>query len=297
MQPDSFLYYVGVDGGGTHCRVRIVDANGRCCAEAQGGSANLYQQGYNALRTIEDTIAQAFTQISLAPDALPVTLARTSVGLGLAGAELPESQALIAQWQHPYSRIQVNNDAHIACLGAHSGEEGGLVIVGTGIVAWAIQHDRTIMLDGWGFPLADQGSGAWLGMRAIQESLRASDGVRPRSPLTDRILAHFGQTPRAIPGWARDAHSSDFGQFARWVVQAFENGDALAQQLVQEQAYAVGLLVQRLANLNVSRIALLGGLGPFVGTELVSHLRPLIVPAQQDPLAGALLMIRQEAKP
>ncbi|WLD58794.1 hypothetical protein NFC81_03115 [Salinispirillum sp. LH 10-3-1] len=287
----QYPYYVGIDGGGTQCRARLIDHQGTVLAEATGGSANLYQHATGAIANIEATIRQAFQRANLPPELQQ----QTAVGMGLAGAELPESAAFVAQWQHPFAALKVQNDAHIACLGAHGGRDGGLVIVGTGIVGWAIVEQQPTMLDGWGFPLADQGSGAWLGLRAIQETLRATDGIRAHSSLTQRILAQFDHQPRNIPGWASTARSGDFGQFARWVVEARADADPLAVALMQEQAEAVGLIVQRLADMNVQRIALLGGLGPFVGTELVSHLRPLIVPAQQDALAGALLMIKQEA--
>lgn len=285
------LYFVGIDGGGTQCRARLVDRRGTVLAETSGGSANIYQHAEGAVTNIEATIRRAFNQANLSTD----LLSQTAVGMGLAGAELPESQAFLAQWQHPFATIKVQNDAHIACLGAHNGQDGGLVVVGTGIIGWAIVDQQPTILDGWGFPLADQGSGAWLGLRAIQETLRANDKIRPSTPLTKRILAHFDNQPRTIPGWASTARSGDFGQFARWIVEARAHADPLAISLLREQAEAVGLLVQRLADMNIDRIALLGGLGPFVGTELVSHLRPLIVPAQQDALTGALLMIKNEA--
>ena len=33
-------FFLGVDAGGSHCRSRLVDANGRVLAEAQAGPAN-----------------------------------------------------------------------------------------------------------------------------------------------------------------------------------------------------------------------------------------------------------------
>jgi glucosamine kinase len=32
----------------------------------------------------------------------------------------------------------VTTDAHAACVGAHRGEDGGIIIIGTGTVAWAM---------------------------------------------------------------------------------------------------------------------------------------------------------------
>lgn len=287
----KFSFYAGVDAGGTQCRVRLTDPAGQRLAETTGGPANLYQQGEQAFRHITVAIDQALASAGFAH----IPHERVAVGIGAAGAELPESQALVNQWQHPFGRVVVQNDAHTACLGAHKGADGGLVIVGTGIVGWSIQGSASQMLDGWGFPLADQGSGAWLGMRALQETLRSSDGIRSPSPLTARILAHFGQMPRRISSWASTAKSADYGFFARWVVEAAADGDPLAAGLRQEQADAVSLLLHRLIDLGVERIALLGGLAPFVEAVLATGLKAHLVPPQQDALTGALLMVRSEA--
>ncbi|TGG94231.1 N-acetylglucosamine kinase [Natronospirillum operosum] len=283
--------YVGVDGGGTGCRGRLENAAGDCLAEASAGPANLYQQREQALVAVEQCVDTLLRSAGIGPQGQ----SRVHAGLGLAGAELPSARQLVAGWQPPWASVQVVNDAHVACLGAHQGQDGGLVVVGTGIVGWAIRAGQGQILDGWGFPLADQGSGAWLGQRALQLTLRASDGMVPETPLTRHLLARFADNPRRITEWAATARSGDYAHYARTVVEYADQGDAAAETLLQEQAREVGLLVQRLLDMHASPVALLGGLAPAVSAHLPAALTRFLVPAREDAIAGALYFIRQNA--
>ncbi|HAB26036.1 MAG TPA: N-acetylglucosamine kinase, partial [Pantoea sp.] len=38
----SSPYYLGIDGGGTRCRARLIDAQGKVLAQAEGGPANVF---------------------------------------------------------------------------------------------------------------------------------------------------------------------------------------------------------------------------------------------------------------
>lgn len=281
--------YAGLDGGGTGCRARLVNASGRVLAETSGGPANLYQQGRLALQAAEQCIRRLLQEAGFEPRVQH----RVHAGLGLAGAELPSSQRLLADWNPPWASVEVVNDAHIACLGAHEGADGGLVVIGTGIVAWAIQGGQGRILDGWGFPLADQGSGAWLGQRALQQALRASDGMLAHSALTRSLLLAYDNAPRTITEWAATATSGDYARHARAVVDHAAQGDPIAGALLDEQAKQVGLLIDRLCELEATPVALLGGLAPTVQARLPARQAQCLTPARQDAMTGALYLIKR----
>jgi glucosamine kinase len=62
-------------------------------------------------------------------------------------------------------------------LGAHGGGPGAIVAAGTGSIDEALRHDgEHVSVGGWGYPVGDEGSGAWLGMCAMREAQLASDG-------------------------------------------------------------------------------------------------------------------------
>jgi len=60
---------------------------------------------------------------------------------------------------HPFRSIVYAHDATVACIGAHGAREGGIVIVGTGSVGFAVVGGREVRVGGYGFPISDEGSG------------------------------------------------------------------------------------------------------------------------------------------
>lgn len=283
-------YLVGLDGGGTGCRARLQSAEGVTLAEATGGPANLYQHPDHALKTIKTCIDDLYRQAGL-PDKFA---SETGVALGLAGAEIESSAERLRLWQHPWARLVFANDAHVACLGAHKGADGGLVAVGTGIVGYAITNGQGQLFDGWGFPLADQGSGAWLGQLAVRAMLRAWDGMAPESPLTRRILSTFANAPRTVPDWAKTATSRDYAHFARWVVEAADEHDPVAQSLLDLQASEVAILLRRVKAQTSGPVVLTGGLAPFIATRLPDTLKAVLVAPKEDAVAGSLYLLRAD---
>ncbi|WP_119393443.1 BadF/BadG/BcrA/BcrD ATPase family protein [Salinibius halmophilus] len=284
----DFLY-VGVDGGGTSCRARLQDANGNTIGEGLSGSANVYQNPEGTLVSIIDAVDQALVAAGFTPD----DKARVHAGLGLAGCEITTSQKFLDAWDHPFASMVYQNDAHTACLGAHGGENGAMLIIGTGIKGWLIEGEDIHGWTGWGFPLADQGSGAWLGLRVLQETLRAVDGLREHTGVTKEVLEKFDGDASQIAVWAATAKSGDYGQFAPLAVHNKKNGDAVAVQIMQEQADIVAEMLDQMISRTNGKIALLGGLTPFVKENLPQHYLQHFVDAQDDAQTGALAMIRR----
>ena len=59
---------------------------------------------------------------------------------------------------------------------------GAILIAGTGSAGLIYREGRLRTCSGRGFPISDLGSGAWLGLRAIQQSLLCHDGILPPAP-------------------------------------------------------------------------------------------------------------------
>ncbi len=166
---------VGVDGGGTNCRVRVRHVDGSLVGEAQGGTANVFAGLDAALDTIVDTTRQALERGGL--DA--ADLSRCTVGLGLAGANVPSVAEALHARRLPFAAFGLETDAVTACRGAFAGGEGGIAILGTGTAYCVRARGALTLLGGWGMLVSDQGSGADLGRRALAEALLALDGARP----------------------------------------------------------------------------------------------------------------------
>jgi len=278
----SPVLYLGVDGGATRCRGRLRDASGAVLAEAEGPAANAYVGFDTAVAVVRDVIARCLSDMK---DTTCVSL-----GLGLAGISSPADSARFAAALPGFADVRVANDATTACLGAHAGADGGLLIAGTGSAGIARVAGREAIISGRGFLLGDDGSAARVGANALRAALRAHDGLQPHSALTRDIMAHFGDDPVAMTRWALTARPGDYGAFAPRVLEAAARGDVVALPIVEAATRAIGALAAAITALGAARIAMVGGLGaairPYLPPELNAQLRePLF-----DPTDGAVLL-------
>jgi glucosamine kinase len=283
--------FVGVDGGGTKCRIRLRGAGGDLLAEAQGGLANLYSDKKTAIATILTTIAEAMAKAKLEPE----DRRHMHVGLGLAGAVTDETTAAVRRALEPFASISVDVDAYAACLGAHDGADGGIVIAGTGSAGLALVGGQRHWIGGFGFPLGDQGSGAIIGRGALRRAALSLDNLIPSSPLLAEILDEFKCDRDVFADWARHALPRDYARFSPRIFAAAALGDRYGLELVQDAARAIARLATELLARGAPRIALVGGLAKPLAAYLPPELKPSLTEPKRDPLDGAIMMARRAA--
>ena len=282
---------IGVDGGGTGCRARIADVEGHALGAGEAEPAAVRLGIDRSLAAVEGAAWAAAADAELPPDALSGMDAVVGLaGIGRKGV----LEALIAR-PHPFHSVKYMNDATIACLGAHQGHDGGIVIVGTGSVGLAVLGEREIRIGGYGFPVSDEGSGADLGLNAIRLALRAHDGRVAATRLTRAVMARFGDDAFEVVAWMDDATATDFAKFAPLAMDCAEDGDSIGRQIVEQAANEIGRLVQRLVQFGALRVALLGGLAPRMEPWLSPDIRDRLVPAEGDAIDGALCVARMRA--
>ena len=125
--------------------------------------------------------------------------------LALAGACEPVSLAEFQKYGHPFKAAVYTTDSHAACVGAHRGGDGGVVIIGTGSIGEAIVEGKRHRVGGWGFPVSDEGGGAWLGCEVARRALWALDGRAPWTPLLKSVAERFDEDPHAMVRWMSGA--------------------------------------------------------------------------------------------
>jgi glucosamine kinase len=284
--------YVGVDGGGTHCRARIRDASGRLIGEGQDGPANVRLGSATAMASIVQA-AKAAAAVGGLPEA---ALGRAAVFMGLAGAiDDARCQALLAE-PHPFSQVQLDTDAYIAWAGAHGGRDGGIVILGTGSAGLAVVKGKRFNVGGWGNVLSDDGSGKDIGEHAVRRALWALDGMAAMTPLAAAILDRFDRDQNKMVTWGDQARPTDFAQLAPLVLEHAARGDALGKEVMEHAAAGAARLAQRLLDVGAPRIALLGGLAAPLAPWLPQAIRTKLVQPEADALDGAILLARQAAE-
>jgi len=281
--------FLGVDGGATACRARIVDADGRRLGEGRGGRAN-------TRLGIERAFAAVIAATEQALDAAGLTrgqIAGLHAGLGLAGLSLAADVAAVEAHPHPFASMSVNTDAYAACLGAHGGADGGIFIFGTGSAGCAIVGGETVTVGGWGFDLSDDGSGARVGLAALRLALLGQEGVIPQTALGRTLLARFDDSPEQAVLWAASAEPADFGALAPLVAEQAAGGDAMATTVMREAGAGAGRLIATLRDKGAARIALVGGFADEIEPWLADEVRACLVAPQGDAMDGALLMARR----
>ncbi|RED51594.1 BadF/BadG/BcrA/BcrD ATPase family protein [Aestuariispira insulae] len=280
--------FLGIDGGGTNCRARLVDADGTVLGEGRAGPSNTTLGIDQAFGEILKAAYAACDQAGLDKS----TFSHTHAGFGLAGLPDGRDRNRLLNYPHPFASLAVNTDAHTACLGAHGGRNGGIVIFGTGSCGYAILEGRGHNVGGWGFRLSDHASGAWVGKRAVQAALQSFDGILPPSTLAEDIMAEFANSAEQAVIWAETARPVDYGAIAPKVVSRAESGDALARNLMLQAAEEATHLIQAVAAKGVAQIACLGGFFKYLSPWLPDKINHLLVTAKGDPLDGAIRMAR-----
>lgn len=285
------LLLLGIDGGGTHCRARLTTFAGQILGEAVTGPANLRLGLGPSFSSVFEAVGHCLNQSKL-PQA---NLARTVACLALAGASEPRHLAAAQEQKHPFHKTVITTDAHAACIGAFGERDGGIIVAGTGTVGWSIVNGQTYRVGGWGLPLSDEGSGAWLGGEALRRVLWAWDGRISWTPLLRALFANFDNDPHAIVDWGAAASPRDFGSLAQAVVDHAASADAVATELMQLAAAHIDALAVRLIASGATRLALVGGFGPSLRPWLATKTLSQLVEPEGDALDGALRLARSAA--
>lgn len=306
----TFDYLIGIDGGGSKTTVRIAGPDGKVLAEASAGPSALAHGVEKAWPAILDAIRLAFGSANLAmPD-----YAKLAVGIGLAGMNVAHWAEQFRAADPGFGALRVEIDAATTLLGAHRGQPGAIIAIGTGTIGAAINPDGSQhIVDGWGFPSGDDASGAWMGLRAINQVQRFLDGRAPSGPLALDVIAFCvgsggvlpehddqdqgqgqsqGQATReAVLNWLTHANQNLFAQLARLVVK-HASDDPAAHEIMTAAGAEIGLMAQALDPSEKLPLALCGGLATSLRPYLPATLQKRTVPPWGDAASGALLMIQ-----
>ncbi len=282
--------YIGIDGGGSKCHAVLYREGEGIIGTGVAGPANPLQGYERALESIAEAASMAAADAGLPADALGTMVA----GIGLAGLNLSDQYERMEQWAHPFARAYLATDLEIACLGAHDGEDGGVVIVGTGSSGYVRVGERVRIIGGTGFPAGDTGSGAWLGLRALQAVFEAADGLAPATSLVSLVERHFGVSGRGIAERIAGAPTSVYAELAPLVFDAARAGDAVAESIVGAGAEFLGRMVRKLRESGPPRLSLIGGVAPSIHDWLDKDVRLALSPPLAPPAMGAVLLARAE---
>ncbi len=277
--------FIGIDGGGTKCRATVFSKQHGVIGTGLGGPANPL---HGLERTLESIMVS--TQLAVKDAGLQSNTVNDLVaGLGLAGVNLPGLYQQISEWHHPFKKMFLTTDLHTACIGAHEGHDGAVIITGTGSCGFSYVNGKSTTYGGHGFSQGDKGSGAWLGLEAVKASLLSLDGLGPKTALAETLLAYFGtDSAMGIAESMAGKPSSAYAKLARSVLEVAEQGDEVALSIVVDGARYISDLAYRLMEQKPPRLSMIGGLSEPLQKWLDAEVVALVEPPIQPPEMGAI---------
>jgi N-acetylglucosamine kinase-like BadF-type ATPase len=294
--------WIAIDGGQSEVRVRHSGA-GRAVMRGPG-----YVHGPRGVDRIVEAIREAVSGTT-PPTGATVGLGHTGHPADALGkAEL--AGALLELFDA--SEVRTGPDWVTAHLGALEGRPGIVLAVGTGAVCLGSAPERpSVVVGGWGPVFGDAGSAFWIGRAGIEAGLRHEDGRATTPALHAATKRVFGADLHVATDqlYAADDLVDRVAQFAPSVLQAAEDGDSVALDIVRRAVAAYVELI-------TATIDGLGSDGPVTisysggvlnrSPQLVSMLqadltdvapRAQVVVPSGDGLAGAELLASTTTHP
>ena len=294
------MHVLGIDAGGTKTVALLATADGHVVADGRAGAANLQTEGELEVEKILHTV------IDRATDGRDVTL--SAVCLGIAGADREDDARMIRDIMRRLgyrSNALIVNDALIALVAGAGPNPGVVVIAGTGSIAYGVNlHGVAARSGGWGPTLGDEGSGYWVGRRALEAVMRDADGRGPRTVLAPLVLQHFS-LPNAqalIPEIYHQPHGRRaIASLASVVDHARGEGDPVAIDIMiraaDELALAAASVITRLEMRGEQfPVLLAGGMlknSAWLASEVRNRMaevapRSTVAPLMHEPAIGAV---------
>ncbi len=309
------MQVLGIDAGGSKTVALLADAEGRVIGEGRAGGANLQAHGeLEVEKVLHHVIDLALGGRSDLPAA---------VCLGLAGVDREGDSEVIRGVMHRLglrAHTLIVNDALIALVaGVPLREEatvvgpGVVLISGTGSIAYGVNaQGQAARAGGWGTSLGDEGSGYWIGRRALMAVTRDADGRGPHTRLTPLVLAHFSLTrPEQLVSEIYDHAQGKraIASLGEVVEQARAEGDVVATEIMRKAADELTLAAASVvARLDMRGeqfpILLSGGMlrkALWLAAEVTARLaevapRGIVSALELEPAMGAVRLALAEAR-
>jgi glucosamine kinase len=268
-------YFLGVDSGGTKAEFVLGDETREFARVRTGTIKRLKVDA----ATAEANLLEALRELQTATGISPRQVLRCCIGT--AGETVP----LVVEWlreafgRHVGGELTITGDVDIALDSVFFGGRGVLVLAGTGSnIAGRAATGAIVTAGGWGPALADQGSGHFIGLEALRRGFLAIDQRRPTS-LLDRARAFWKLASLGdLVELANMNPAPNFSRLAPIVVEAAEQGDAVAQEVLEQGgkdlAMLAGLVIEHIRSIEA------GG-APFavpavaIASSVLEHIVPV----------------------
>ena len=282
--------FLGVDGGGTKCRAVLTTASREVLGTGTAGPANPFQGWNQTIHSLDEATDMALLDAGLGEH----DMQRIVAGIGLAGVNLPGVYRSMSKWEHRFKHMFLTTDLEIACVGAHGGADGAVIVVGTGSSGCSIINGHVSIIGAHGFSFGDICSGAWLGLEAVRAVLLSSDSLGPDTSLTEQVSAKLVANGVSIVEKLAGAKPREFARLARLVFDAANNGDQVAIEIIQRGAQYLNAVARKLWETEPRSMSILGGLREVIIPWLDEDISSRLSQAENEADIGAVLFAQRK---
>ena len=226
---------ISVDGGGSKLNAMMFDEHMNLLGRGLSGGVNLTQTSLDDCRA---NVCDCLDQ--LMKDGVPEfvdILYITFVGPGKVFTDELEKRTKVG-------KIVGNGEAQAGILAGNLTMTGAVALSGTGAdIFWIGEDDRKVV-GAWGPILGDQGSGTWIGQKAIREVVKYLNGWGEETALYDLIMKEWNlEKPWDMVGAVHHAPAPfrKVASLTRVVGKAVEMGDAVAIRILKEAAHLLAV--------------------------------------------------------
>lgn len=251
----SMKYIIGVDAGGTKTAAAAFDENGKKLLEVIGDYGSVtanYEKGLEHIcETVDRLIAQMDGEC-------------TYLCIGCAGIETGDyKQKAYVLFREKYNfPVYITNDAMLGLYAALKGEDGILVIAGTGSIGYLKQNGELKRFGGWGHLINDDGSGYTIATKAIRFIAYSFDVNESETALKKAVFEKLGITElRSLIQFVYASSKGDIAALVPVIEKCANEGDPQANEILnwageRLSRLAIGLCKQY--NVTAPKIAISG---------------------------------------
>lgn len=227
----TLKYQIGVDAGGTHSTAIAYDLDGNELGRAESGPGQIntdYEAGIN-------NIASAVNELLDKIDGDCMRVLAGISGLSVVGNAAEVAATISSRINNLPTRAIT--DSLLALYSGLEGDDGALVIAGTGSVFNGLQDGHLIAVGGYGAILGDEGSGYAIAKSAMQSALLSWD-KREDNALIPMFTELFGvEYMDECNAKFYKMSNSEVAGMAVHVAKLADNGDPDATKVIEEQAH------------------------------------------------------------
>jgi N-acetylglucosamine kinase-like BadF-type ATPase len=236
------MIFLGVDGGGTKTALCLVSGDGDLLGRHETGPSYFAGPPGAGPRHVAGVLADAVPALCSSAGVTPQQIDYAFFGIPAYG-ELSADRPLLDEAPRAvlgHDRYRVDNDVVCGWAGSLALADGINVVAGTGSIAYGRNGDRGARVGGWGELFGDEGSGYWIGLRALGVFSQLSDGRLPWSLFGDLVRERLGLAGDFdlldVVQHRWGSERSRIAALSRLVVEAEQAGDPQAGSIISEAA-------------------------------------------------------------